>query len=94
MGSQPLDGKRELASSNFVKKPTSYEMILKDTQEQVDAPRSIVRESRSTKKSYVTHVSSLMMNFIYIVIDDELFSFQEATYQQVWQDAMVQDIVS
>jgi hypothetical protein len=33
VGSQPSDGKRELAPSSFVKRPSWYEMTLMDAQE-------------------------------------------------------------
>jgi hypothetical protein len=43
VGSQPLDGKRDLAPSNSFKKPSWYEMTLMDAQKKVDDPRSTLR---------------------------------------------------
>ena len=80
VGSQPSDEKRELAPSSYVKKPTWYEMTLKDAQEQAKVPRSTVRERRLLK---------IQMALMCIVIDDELSSIEEAINQQVWQDAMI-----
>jgi hypothetical protein len=43
-------GGKELAPSSFVRRPTSYELKLMDAQEQVEAPRSTLRDSNSPKK--------------------------------------------
>jgi hypothetical protein len=43
VGSQPSDGKRELAPSSFVRRPNWYELTLMDAQEHEEAPRSTDR---------------------------------------------------
>jgi hypothetical protein len=53
---------------------------MKDAQEHVEAPRSIVRESRPSKK--LPNFMALMSNII-----------KEAANQQVYQDAMIEDDV-
>jgi hypothetical protein len=50
-GVKPSNGKRELAPSSSVKRPNWYEMTLMDAQEQEEAPRSTLRESRPSTKS-------------------------------------------
>jgi hypothetical protein len=49
MGSQPSSGKEE-APSNSVMKPCWYELTWMDAQEQVEASRSTLRESRPSTK--------------------------------------------
>jgi hypothetical protein len=53
-----------------------------------EAPRSVVRERRPPKKflNYMALMSS--------IIDAKPSSFEEATYQQVWWDAMVEEYTS
>jgi hypothetical protein len=43
VGSQPST--KELSPSRYVRKPSWYELTLMDAQEQVEAPRSTLRES-------------------------------------------------
>jgi hypothetical protein len=50
VGSQPLDGKRELAPSSSFRRSSWYELTLMDAQEQEEAPRSTDKESRPLKK--------------------------------------------
>jgi hypothetical protein len=50
VGSQPSDGKREIAPSKFVKRSSWYKMTLMNAQEQEAAPRSTLRESRRSTK--------------------------------------------
>jgi hypothetical protein len=80
VGSQPSDGKRELAPSSSVRKPSWYEMTLMDAQEQVEAPRSTLRESRPSTK---------FPNFRALIC----YVIEEAAVQQEQQDALVQDDV-
>jgi hypothetical protein len=40
VGSQPSDGKRELAPSSSVRRPSWYKLTLMDAQEQEEAPRA------------------------------------------------------
>jgi hypothetical protein len=73
--SQPSDGKRELAPSSFVRRPSWYELTLMDAQEQEEAPRSTYRESRPPKKC--PYFRALMCS----VIDSETSSVQGAADQ-------------
>jgi hypothetical protein len=75
-GSQPSSGEEELAPSNFVKKPSGFELTLRDAQEQVEAPRSTFRQRETSKK--FPNFMALMSNVI-----------EEATDQQVQQDALM-----
>jgi hypothetical protein len=50
VGKQPSNEKRELSPSCSVRNPNWYEMILMDSQEQVEAPRNTLRESRISMK--------------------------------------------
>jgi hypothetical protein len=86
-GSQPSGGKEELAPSSSVRRPSWYELTLMDAQEHVEAPRSTDRESRPPKKC--PYFRALMCS----IIDSETSSVQEATDQQGWRDAIVQDDV-
>jgi hypothetical protein len=72
-GSQPSGGEEELSPSSFVRRPSWYELTLRDAQEQVEAPRSTFRERRPPKKfpNFVALMSS--------IIDSESSSVQEAT---------------
>jgi hypothetical protein len=45
VGSQPLDGNRDLTPSNSIRRPSWYEMTLMDSQEQ-EAPRSTLMDSQ------------------------------------------------
>jgi len=87
VGSQPLDGQRELSHSSYVRRPSWYGMKLMDSQEQEEAPRSIDRESRPPNKCpyFRAPMSS--------VIDSNTSSVQGETNQQGWRDANVQDVV-
>jgi hypothetical protein len=87
VGSQPSDGKRELAPSNFFRRPTWYEMTLMDAQEQEEAPRSTLRESKPLTKF------PNFMALICSIIDFVTSSVQGATDQQGWRNANVQDDV-
>jgi hypothetical protein len=87
VGSQPSDGKRELAPSSSVRRPSWYEMTLMDAQEQEEAPRSTLRESRPSTKF------PNFMALICSVIDSVTSSIQGAADQQGWRDASVQDDV-
>jgi hypothetical protein len=78
-GSQPSGGE-ELAPSSSVRRPRWFEHTLKDAQEHVEAPRSIVSESRPPKK--FPNFMALRNNII-----------EEAVDHRVYQDAMVQDDV-
>jgi hypothetical protein len=49
VGSQPLEGKRELSPSSYVKRPSWYEMKLMDAKEK-ETPRKKIRESRPSIK--------------------------------------------
>jgi hypothetical protein len=62
-------------------RPKWFEQTLKDAREHVEAPRSIVGESKPPKK--FSNFMALRSNVI-----------EEATNHQVYQDAMMQDIVS
>jgi hypothetical protein len=84
VGSQPLDEKRELAPSSSVKRPSWYEMTLIDAQEQEEAPRSTLRESRPSMKF------PNFMALICSVIDSMTSSVQGAADQQGWRDASMQ----
>jgi hypothetical protein len=86
-GSQPSGGEEELAPSSSVRRPSWYELTLRDAQEKVEAPRSTFRESRPPKKfpNFMVLMSS--------IIDSKSSSVQEATDQQVWRDSMGQDDV-
>jgi hypothetical protein len=87
VGIQPSDGKRKLAPSNSVKRPSWYEMILGDAQEQVESFRSTFRESRPLDK--FPNFRTLMTS----MIDSDFSSVREETDQQVWRDAMGHDDV-
>jgi hypothetical protein len=80
VGSQPSGGKEELAPSSSVRKPSWYELTLMDAQEQVEAPRSTLRESKPSTK---------FPNFMALIC----YVIEEATVQQEQQDALVQDDV-
>jgi hypothetical protein len=82
VGSQPSDGKRELAPSSSVKRPSWYEMTLMDAQEQEEAPRSTLRESRPSMKF------PNFMALICIVIDSITSSVQ-GEVDHGWRDASV-----
>jgi hypothetical protein len=62
-------------------------MTSRDVQEQAEAPRSTIRESRPSRKfpNYMALMSS--------IIDVEPSNFEEVADQQVWHDVMVQDDV-
>jgi hypothetical protein len=61
---------------------------LRDAQEHVETPRSTFRESRPSKKfpDFMALMSS--------ILDSKPSTFQEATDQQVWWDAMVEKYTS
>jgi hypothetical protein len=75
VGSQPLDGKKELAPSSYVRRPSWYEMTLMDVQEQEEAPRSTLRESMPSAK--FPNFMALICSVIYSVTS----SIQGATDQ-------------
>jgi hypothetical protein len=77
-----------LAPSSFISRPPWFTQTLRDAQEYVGAPWRTFRESRPLKK-FPTYMA-LMRN----IIDFEPSSFHEATYQQVWQDVMVEEYTS
>jgi hypothetical protein len=64
------------------------EQTLREAQEYVGAPRTSVRESRAPQRfsSYMALMSELL--------EAEPSSFQEASQQQVWRDAMVEEYAS
>jgi hypothetical protein len=72
-GSQPLGGEEELSPSSSVRRPSWYELTLRDAQEKVEAPRSTFRERRPPKKfpNFMVLMSS--------IIDSESSSVQEET---------------
>jgi hypothetical protein len=86
VGSQPSDGKRELAPSSSDKRSSWYEMTLIDVQEQ-EAPRSTLRESRPSTKF------SNFMALICSAIDSVTSIIQGAVDQQRWRDDSVPDDV-
>jgi hypothetical protein len=90
-GSQPLGGEDHLPPSSFVRRPSWYELKLRDAQEQVEAPRSTFSERRIPMK--FPNLMVLMSS----MIDSDSSSVQEETNQHVWKDSMgnddVQDIV-
>jgi hypothetical protein len=61
---------------------------LRDAQEHVETPRSTFRESRAPMKfpEYMELMTS--------ILDLEPCSIQEAAYQQVWWDTMVEEYTS
>jgi hypothetical protein len=84
-GSQPSGDEEELAPPSSVRRPRWFTQTLRDAQEHVEAPKSTFRESRPPRKfpNYLALMSS--------IIDVEPSSFEEATDQQVWRDAMVEE---
>jgi predicted metal-dependent hydrolase len=86
-GSQTSGQEEELRdpSSSVRRRPRWLEQTLRDAQEHVEAPRSTFRESRPPKRfsSYMALMSS--------IIDSEPTSVEEATDQQVWRDAMMEE---
>jgi hypothetical protein len=76
------------AESSSRRRPKWVERTLREAQEQVDAPRTSVRESRAPQRfsSYMALMSEL--------IEAEPSSFQEASEQQVWRDAMMEEYSS
>jgi hypothetical protein len=87
VGSQPSDGKRELAFSSSVRRSSWYEMTLMDAQEQEEAPKSTLRESRPLMKF------PNFMALICSIIDYVTSSIQGVADQQGWRDASEQDDV-
>jgi hypothetical protein len=75
-----LGGEEEFSPSRPIMRPMWLLQILRDASE---APRSVARECRSLRKflNYMVLMSS--------IIDVEPSIFEEATYQKVWQDAMI-----
>jgi hypothetical protein len=86
VGSKPLEGKRQLAPSNPVRRSSWYEMTLMDAQEQ-EASRSTLRERKpSTKVSNFVALICSVINF-------ETSSIQGVTNHQGWRNANMQDDV-
>jgi hypothetical protein len=79
VGSQLLDGKRELDPSSPIRRSSWYEMKFMDDQEK-EASRSTFSERRSAMKF------PNFMELICSVIDSETSSIQEASDQQGWRD--------
>jgi hypothetical protein len=75
VGSQP-SGAKELAPSISVRKPSWYEMTLMDAHEQVEDPRSTLRESKPSTK---------FPNFMRLIC----YIIEEAAIQQEQQDALI-----
>jgi hypothetical protein len=87
-GSQPSGEEEERSTpSSSVRRPRWFMQTLRDAKEHVEAPSSTFRESRPPKKfpNYMALMSS--------IIDSESSSVQEATDQQVWRNAMMEDDV-
>jgi hypothetical protein len=87
VGSQPSNGKRELAPSNSVKRSSWYEMTLMDAQKDEEASRSTLRESRPSTKF------PNFMALICSIIDFVTSSAQVVADQQGWRDVSVHDDV-
>jgi transposase InsO family protein len=84
-GGQPSGEEEQLAPSKSARRPRWFEQTLRDAQEHVEAPKTTFRESRPPRK-FSTYMA-LMTN----IIDSEPSNFEEATNQQVWRDAMVEE---
>jgi hypothetical protein len=82
---QTSGGEEELSPSSPVRRPRWLLQTLKDVGE---APRSVHQRAQASKKfpNYMVLMSS--------IIDVEPSSFEEATDQQVWRDAMVEEYTS
>ena len=91
MGNKSSEGKRELAPSSSAKRPNWHKNTLMNAQEQEQAPRSTVRESRPLTKfsNFLTLMCSLCR-----VIDSMSSSKQGATNQQGLRNANLHDDVS
>jgi hypothetical protein len=87
VGSQPLDGKRELAPFSFVRRLRWYMMTLMDAQEKEEAPRSTLRERKPLTKF------ANFMALICSIIDSVTSSIQGAADQRCWRDASERDDV-
>jgi hypothetical protein len=76
------------AESSSRRRPKWVERTLREAQEQVEAPQTSVRMSRAPQRfsSYMALMSEL--------IEAEPSSFQEASEQQVWRDAMMEEYSS
>jgi hypothetical protein len=76
------------AESSSRRMPKWVECTLREAQEQVDAPKTSVRMSKAPQRfsSYMALMSEL--------IEAEPSSFQEASEQQVWRDAMMEEYSS
>lgn len=61
---------------------------MRDAQENVEAPRRSFSESRHLRK--FLRYMALMRN----IIDSKTSSYEEATHQQVWKDAIVEEYTS
>jgi len=88
-GIQPLGEEEESTSHpSSIMIPRWLTQKLSDTQENVEAPRITVWESRIPRKlpNY--------MEFMSRIIDVEPSIFEEVTHQQVWQDGMIEDYAS
>jgi hypothetical protein len=79
---------QDTPSSSRRRKTRWVEQTLREAQEYVGAPRTSVRESRAPQRfsSYMALMSELL--------EAEPSSFQEASQQQVWRDAMVEEYAS
>ena len=80
---QETPSTQEVTSTSGKKKPRWLQQTLKDAQEHVEAPRRSFRESRPPQK-----YMALMCDIF------EPTSFEEASKQQVWQDAMKEEYSS
>jgi hypothetical protein len=85
---QPSGEAETIAPSTSIKRPQWFTQTFRDAQEYVEALRSTFRESRPSKK--FRDYMALMSN----IIDFKPSSCQEATSQQIWQDAMVEKYTS
>ena len=81
----PVEVEEQSTPLTSVKRPKWFEQTLRDAREHVEPPRSTFRESRSPWK--FLQYMALMTN----ITDSDPSSYEEATNQQVWKDAMVEE---
>jgi hypothetical protein len=85
---QPSSEEETVAPSTSVRRSQWFTQTLRNYQEYVEAPESTFIKKRPSKK--FADYMALMSSIIYF----EPSSFQEATDQQVWRDAMVEEYTS